>query len=608
MLVLAAWTGWGTLLDRLFRAKNGVRADWGLRACWGMALSIAVGGVLNCVQLARTPMVAAFILLGALIQGGYAYGGSKAPAPPQGNPGKRWLWLGIIGLAPALQCWAAVAWPHGINVNDDFLAYMVFPQRMLQTGTFLDPFNLRRLAAFGGHSFLQAQTLVLGTEGTFHLLDMGLCPVLLVGLVVGYFRPVRTLEYVTVLLVSLSVLFIPVPRINTMCSMSGVVLLLALFRSIKLQGEENSDRDSVVAVALVAAAVCTLRANFWPAAVGSLALSAAGSLLASPRHWRHHLARAGKALGLTVVFLLPWSMLMFLSSRSFLYPLMRGYQNPKYELFSHGLPITKAIVLLFAFCASNTTIAILVLPGLLGLWWVRGHWRESLPFCLACLITAMVTICQINLTPFRELWRFTYPLIIPAFIVGVLTLLADRSRSRVSPFAGFLLLGTVLLLNWNSGLDRYRAYIGRLGVPRPLAFKEENRRLYARMQAALPPGKRVLTVLDFPTLLDFRRNDVFPVDVLGSCSPPPGMPFFQGAEALAGYFRSISMDYVAVEDFQSALSLYNRKVWIGHRQGDDGPVYQFESDFFLDFMMNMDALCRSRQTVFQEGPIRVIRP
>jgi len=106
--------------------------------------------------------VVAFVLAGALMQSGFAWRSRGAPAR---LPWQLWIWLAAIAAVPLLHYWAAVAWPLDYDPNDDLLAYMVFPQRMLQTGTFLDPFNLRRMAAFGGHSFLQAQLQVVGSAG-----------------------------------------------------------------------------------------------------------------------------------------------------------------------------------------------------------------------------------------------------------------------------------------------------------------------------------------------------------------------------------------------------------------------------------------------------------
>jgi hypothetical protein len=41
-----------------------------------------------------------------------------------------------------------------LNGNDDQAAYLIFPKKILATGTLIDPFSLRRLTTFGGYSYL----------------------------------------------------------------------------------------------------------------------------------------------------------------------------------------------------------------------------------------------------------------------------------------------------------------------------------------------------------------------------------------------------------------------------------------------------------------------
>ena len=603
LVVLMAWTGWGSLLDRLSGGAPDRKADWGLRAGWGMAVSILAGGLLNLLHLARTPVVTAFVLAGALLQAWYSWGHlQKAPRAPW----VRWIWLMAVALLPLLHYWNAVSWPYNINPNDDLVAYMVFPQRMLQTGSFLDPFNLRRMAAFGGHSFLQAQLQIAGSVGTFHLLDMGLCPLVLSGLIVGHFKPVSHGEYAKALLLIVAVLFLPVPRISTMSALSGATLLLAVFRT--LQQRELMPTGSLwLATAVTGAAAASLRANFWPAPLGALLLACLGSALAERSRWRPSLVRLARDLGLLALCLAPWSLLLYLSSHSLLYPFMHGTHRPEFELYGQGLSLWQTVAWVGRFFASKPAILLLALPGTVFLWWQRSQWRVALPFCLATLATAILTIGKYNWTSYRELWRYTFPLLLPMFIAAVLALLAGKDKRGVVRVAGLLPVVALLLFSLPEGLERHQQILSRLGNTTVLRYDPPLMSRYSRMQAGLPPGKKILTVLDFPALLDFGRNPVYPVDVIGACSPAPGMPFFRGPEALAAYLRLVGVDYVAVEDFGTAVSLYNRKVWIGHSHGDDLPVFTFQSRYFLDFMNNMESLESSRETVFQEGGIRVLK-
>src|SRR5262249_35945337 len=61
---------------------------------------------------------------------------------------------------------------------------------------------------------------------------------------------------------------------------------------------------------------------------------------------------------------------------------------------------------------------------------------------------------------------------------------------------------------------------------------------HRRLQEAVPPGAAILARLDRPFVLDFRRNPVLIIDFPGGASLAPGLPFFQGGEAVARYLTS----------------------------------------------------------------------
>jgi len=56
--LVVAFAGWGTFLHR--RLAPALDADLGLRAAWGLSLTVAAGGLLCLVGLARRPMLLAW--------------------------------------------------------------------------------------------------------------------------------------------------------------------------------------------------------------------------------------------------------------------------------------------------------------------------------------------------------------------------------------------------------------------------------------------------------------------------------------------------------------------------------------------------------------------
>ncbi len=594
LLLLASWVGWGRLVERFTGPAEAPR-DWGLLAGWGMALTVFLGGLLNLFHLSRTPVVAALVL-GGLGYGLYARGSGRPSALPLDRRAR--LWLPLLLALPLLQYGASVGGYAHFNACDDFQAYLAFPQRMLQTGTFLDPFSLRRLATYGGHAFLQAQVLVVGQSGDVHLLEAGLCPLILAGLLLGHLRPSKPKEQASALLLIVALLLLPTPRINAMSAMTGVVLLLTLFRTL-------ASREAAMPTALVAAAVCTLRANFWPAALGAVLLAALGRALEERGSLRRHTLRALGTLGLALLGLLPWMLLMYLSSKSLVYPFMRGTHRPDYELYSRGLSIPKTLAWVGGyFFGWEPTLALLPLPLLL-LARDRARLRAALPFGLAALATALLTAAKFNFTPYRELWRYTFPLLLPMFVAALLPLMDAGARAWERAAAG-LCAGALLLFNLGSALDGLELDLRRLARHQPTRWNPDLVDYYRRLQAAVPPGAPLFSVLDHPVLLDLRRNPVHGVDVIGACSLPPGMPFFQGPGALKAYLKAQGLNHVAVVDFERSICLYNRRTWIGHLHGDDQPVYAFEAKYFLDFMDNLEALEGSEKVLFSEGPAKVL--
>ena len=77
---------------------------------------------------------------------------------------------------------------------------------------------------------------------------------------------------------------------------------------------------------------------------------------------------------------------------------------------------------------------------------------------------------------------------------------------------------------------------------------------YKLLQNSIPKGQTVLTRLDKPFLMDFKRNEIYIVDGPGGASLPPGMPFYKGPEALANYLLSKNIRYVAYS-YNSSLMI-----------------------------------------------------
>ena len=247
LTLLASMAGWGRLIERLaFLQPAGVTrvepeagADLGLRLAWGTAGLLAAGGVLCVLALATAPVLLALVLGGAFLGVFPGFSRTVRETPRPGVPSVRWaggVVLALVALSSlvAIQYFAA-ATGNGLNLLDDHLAYLVFPEKILGSGSLIEPFSLRRMSALGGQSFLQALTLLQAASPVqLQLFDLGLCPVIVLALILGA-ADQRTPRELLVLPV-LFLMMLPNLRMNSASEMSGVVFFLALFRTATWPG------------------------------------------------------------------------------------------------------------------------------------------------------------------------------------------------------------------------------------------------------------------------------------------------------------------------------------------------------------------------------------
>ena len=304
--------------------------DWALSAAWGMAVLIFMGGLAAALSLATPALM--FLLTVA----GVAFAGLRLRS-------FRMEWAAAGVLASALIFWYAPAVAcTQFEPYDDYLAYFPFVRRLFETGTLIEPFSLRRLAAYGGQSWLHAVVTLFGSEKNMNLLDRGIAPVLFGALVYQLARERTGARWSAAL--ALTAMTVPIARQNTMSQATGLMLWLALFRS--------SATRSPVAVGLVAAALCALRSSYIPAAVLALLLLP----LANRTRWRECMAACGVAL----VGVAPWALLLWRSSGTFVYPLFAGNQRPGFS-YSAGADLHFHMAALVD-CLLNPAVLFLFVP------------------------------------------------------------------------------------------------------------------------------------------------------------------------------------------------------------------------------------------------------
>ena len=589
IVILLALIGWGGILNCVLFSRH--RIDWGQRAAWGLALSVIIGGLLNFTWSISRLTVLLYLSLGTLywlidtVSRGWRSSLTVAGwigqvrAGPIGCIRAGSVALGaLIVIVLSLFYYASTVSIAentylSLNRHDDFHAYIVFPQKMLQTGALgRDPFSERRMtSALGGQSFLHTFVLSMRAIHNLHLLDPGLGLVMVVGLLTGYFRQRRSPPALAFLLI-LFFFTLPVIVVNITSVTLGQVLLLSLFRTLDWQTLSAYPLFSrTFLIALLAAAICTLKSSFIPACAILFICSYVFYVVGSP--WaerRTALIEFVVSTCFVGLFLLPWMLSMLDSSGTLLYPVFgRGYHGSVYGEYlapyafvnegdSVGYRAGKAL-------SWNLFLRLVILLGILHFmsrrWKIDG--REAVLSLVLGVVLGVMVLAFLAVAAFRQ----TFPLVSVALLVLIAEALAGhrhaeesvhdradqpRRRGRLLQWSYALIAvfvaGFVVWIVWpttriRGGTDAIRRI--QIGVQTPSLIAQPQLRQHRSLQRAIPAGDTLLARLEMPFLLDFRRNTIFIVDWPGAASPPPGMPLSGGSEELAGYLLSQSIRYVA---------------------------------------------------------------
>ena len=604
LVVLSAFTGWGLSAARL---AGVAKPDWGLSAGWGMVFVVILGGGLALLGLATAPVVIGVVVIGAVL---HLVLGVRVSRPEFSRSAFSRPALVLLALAAVvlLARYGAVVTFQAANCSDDDVAYFTYVSRLLQTGTLIEPYSLRRLSGYGGHTVLQALVMAAGSEDNGFLMDRGLAVLVAFGLVVGFFTGKGDRGILPAMLALLLVVILPYPLGNSSSHMTGFVLILTLFRTLDGLELGSGYRRLWLAGAVVAAAAAlkahylvaaALTVLFWWLIRAFYARSQSGDFLS--RYGGRNMSGLIH-IGLSaLVFLSPWMALMQRSSGTILFPVFAGNHRPGFsETYSGTLDFSGQLAFLGDFFLSPQ-VALFTVP-ILFYAFRRGP-AAGLGLYLAALVTSAATVSTLTFDNLETLHRYAAPFLNAAFIATVISYLSAIRRelpeggekggaARTGDRILVVLVVVLMPIPVYHDLGRIQDTFGKT------VMAIERRADYAAMQAAIPEGETILAILDQPFALDYRRNRVFNIDVPGAASPDPGMPFFEGPGALKAYLKGQSVSYLAFRDFAiKGGCLYRRDLWNYHARRDN-PMWRAQSKFYLDLMDNVDALARTEIPVF----------
>jgi hypothetical protein len=588
LFILLALTGWGSGLKSVLFSNE--QAGWAQRAAWGLALAVGVGGVLNLFYWVSPAVIWVFLGLGVILWGADISRSHLAP--------RLWRPAVLILIALALIRYAASAsgvttW-NGTYVNhfdrvDDYQAYLVFPEKMVQTGAIgRDPFCARRIrSALGGQYFLDS--LVTSTVPLQHVrvVDGGLGLLITAGL--AWSSAWAVVPVLFILVIS--------PPANNLTSVyTGMAVLLSLVRVLAWPALPTSRFWSrVVIIALIVSAACSLKSSFIPTC-GIMLVCSYARYVWVRRFSRESLAEVAAVALLTVLLLVPWMISMHQSSGTYLYPLLgKGYEQSVYGNSaspSAGLTVSGGLKLIMQSLRDPFLLGLALLAVLLVV--TRPAMDDRIPvwsLLAGVVIGRVLLLFSTNSILFGT--RYAFPLV----FAGLIAIAAELQSRRPAAVACALTLCLIVGFEFRSVRELYADcyHAIRLGLTnKSLASADEATR-YAKLQQSVPPGQVLLTRMGKPFLLDFKRNNVLLVD-MAEASPPPGMPFFRGSAALAQYLRSQSIRYVAYSYVGGGFVHPDASVYA------HSPAWIQNSILHQnDFQDNLEELAKTRTHIYDDG-------
>jgi hypothetical protein len=586
LFLVACW-GYGSALARALS----LRLDHGLRTVTGASLVLCVGGWALAIGCFTRSFSLCSTWLGCLLALGTLWlPSTRARNVPMRTLALRnaamlfWAVVGLLCIAVALADWR-------LHPADDAIAYTAFPEKILATGRFLEPYSFRRLSALGGQSVLLAYLWPhIDPEQSF-VADrgVGLC---LVFLQIA-FLPRRTLA-ASAWGVSLRMgagLFacsLAALGINTASMLTGVAWMLCALRLTDLTRRAQHKRYWLLA-ALVAAALASLRQFYLlPAAVCLLA----SMRNASPRGALAPLAALAAIAGYCISALQ--------SNGTFLYPLFAGSTNP-------GIALTAPF---------NPFVAIRILrlaerPSMLVCLGIAFAVAETAPRArrlelVAGGVFACLLVVALGISDTKDIERYAIAIVAAIAITAALSIKLDKAPTRAAISAAIFSIGALCIAKqardtpetWFRALSTAWSASPRAG--RTPTWEAIEMR---KAQATIPRGARVFAAVDDPYLLDFSRNDVVLADMPGYTG---GLPTLSGAGPVLEHLRAHGFEYVLYVR-PSHSKDYFRTEFRQHMLTLDNVLWRTIATLTLDFSESLNTLSALQPLLYDQNGLIVMK-
>ncbi len=641
-LLLLSCVGYGYRLSRLTGAGG---SHWAELTIYGMAILIFIGGTLSVTGLVSEAANILALCVGALLS--LPLLKEKTRKPSRGKfPADMTGWLIFSSaLLVGTLCVATLAltslgslMPFWHDQCDDWVSYFYFPKAMLETGGLSEPFNLRRLGGLGGNVYLQSLLFPSLNISSLPFLDVGLGLFLIWGLTRGFAEQFSRSGRYSVLRRELLALFslaagYSMILFNHSPSFLPFALVLATLQQMfRLHRQETIHVKDMIPLVLTMSAALTFRNNL----AVFLSLAFLSFQFINPGGLRNG-AQLAKVNAVSIIvaclYLMPWMILSYKSSGTILFPLMKGNYT-----YAAGLSMPMSLADKGRFIMENITCS--QVSVLLGLLLTSALMRKYTSFVAALLTISVLSVIATSLaltaSDTYNIQRYYQSVVLPALVVALGVLSSDYAGDRRPPppmlrtacqaTAAAMVLWWLLSpvsLTFNRPGNAVMQKFSRYGLARGnlKGFAAGSKSLYQRdlesywrqddafsykqVQDMLPEGSKFISAVAKPYYWDSRKHRIHTIDCLGQASPPPGMPFFKGSEAMREYLAGQGYRYMVFTRPETNNCLYSRSRWVIARRGDRY-LWKNWAPYFLDFFENQKSLKKRGGLVYSNRHLQVI--
>ncbi|MCX6118624.1 MAG: hypothetical protein NT027_13870 [Proteobacteria bacterium] len=584
LIILLSFCGWGKFILSFDDGSDS--KGWGFEAGIGMSAVVAIGGLLLLLRGFGIFSIVLVLSLGVVF---FIYCSYKATIANRNTKSAPTFYT-HQGFAVVLVLWFEVGLlalrylstinNYTVNAADDLPAYLTFSKMMLDTGTFIDPYSLRRLSAYGGQWLLQSFLNVVSPGKLPILFENGVCPIIVYGILRGMLPKHESWVPILRILFLGIVSFKILPAINLAANWSGVVAFLTVFRGFQISESRPHLKplSYVSMISLPLALAVTLRANF----IAPVAVFIAAVMFVL---WKSKLANFPKLvtyiMGSFTALLVPWMAVQYLSSSTILYPVFRGNHRYKIDIYnSSGGWFTAEFGNKFSNVLVDCQIPLVVCICMVAI--VSGsQFRKHFIVVGIVLLTGVLS----TLVAFPDADRGSFTRYTSSFVfAGIVFMMAnlthqvERSSSALSQkftllrehrLTLSLIIGLMMVLLFDATADlkikikfmtvqTNRWGQSLLSVDRSLFTDAKE---YGMAQAALGPKNGALLMVDRPYHFDFSLNRMANLDWIGLTYPKGCEYHLNTIREFADAAKKCGYSHLIMQDPKRSLNMFNEYIW-----------------------------------------------